>query len=367
MFLDLIGFSAMFIKWLVLIIIVDTEEETQDEAPEEAEIEILSASDLERYCYCPLSWWLGRHGIDAKGEAVKKGKRSHSRIGKEIGKIQRKETELKKFERIVLWFAVMASVLALVGVTFLTTIQSEVLRNSLDVIAVVWLLAATFFLFIGENLAHLGWRIKLEAFFVVSGMIVTIIAILSIPLVLITDQSMAYILEVLALVWLIGATVFFYFALKRHKVVEEKKEEQGIEEGEIDYVDGTKIKPQVLFSDHHNLSGRPDYILKINNRHIPVEVKTGRVPRGPLFSHIIQLSCYMLIVENNFGTPPYGILRYGEREHKIDYTEDLRATLLEKIGEMRDLIETGEAHRNHKRPGKCRSCSRREKCPERLV
>jgi CRISPR-associated exonuclease Cas4 len=149
-------------------------------------------------------------------------------------------------------------------------------------------------------------------------------------------------------------------------VVEAKKEEEGIDEGEVDYVDEDRIKPKVLFSDHHNLSGRPDYILKINNRSIPVEIKTGRVPRGPLFSHIIQLACYMLIIENNFGTPPYGILRYGEREHMIEYTEELRKTLLEKIAEMRSIIETGEAHRNHKRAGKCRSCSRRSKCPERI-
>jgi len=330
------------------------------------EKEIISASDIERYCYCPLSWWLGRHGVDAKGVAVKKGKKAHDKIGKELGGIQKKETELKKFERIVLWFAVMASLLALIGVTFLTSISSETIRIVMDVVAITWLLASTFYLFIGENLSQLGLRIKIEAFFVVSGMVLTVVAILSVPLVLVTDQNLAMVLEVLALVWLIGATVVFYFALKRHQVVEASKEEQGIDEGEVDYVDGDKIRPKVLFSDIHNLSGRPDYILKINNRHVPVEVKTGRIPRGPLFSHILQLACYMLIIENNFGTPPYGILRYGEREHKIEYTEDLRETLMKKISEMREIIKDGEAHRNHKREGKCRSCSRREKCPERI-
>jgi len=338
----------------------DTGEETTDEK------EIISASDLERYCYCPLSWWLGRQGIDAKGEAVKKGKKAHDKIGKEIGGIKKKETELKKFERIMLWFAVMASLLALIGVSFLTSISSDTIRIILDVVAITWLLASTFYLFIGENLPRLGLKIKIEAFFVVSGMVLTVVAILSVPLVLVTDQNLAMILEVLALVWLIGATVVFYFALKGYQVVEAQKEEQGIDEGEVDYVDGDKIRPKVLFSDIHNLSGRPDYILKINNRQVPVEVKTGRVPRGPLFSHILQLACYMLIIENNFGTPPYGILRYGEREHKIEYTEELRETLMKKIAEMREIIKTGEAHRNHKREGKCRSCSRREKCPEKI-
>jgi CRISPR-associated exonuclease Cas4 len=41
--------------------------------------------------------------------------------------------------------------------------------------------------------------------------------------------------------------------------------------------------------------------------------------------------------------------------------------LLEKLEEMRKLMRSGEVHRNHNRPGKCASCSRRESCPEKLV
>jgi len=96
-----------------------------------------------------------------------------------------------------------------------------------------------------------------------------------------------------------------------------------------------------------------------------VEVKTGRVPRGPLFSHVIQLAAYCLLLEKE-GKVSYGILKYGEMEHIIAFDDHLRSTLLSKMAEMREVMASGEAHRNHDRPGKCRSCSRRERCPERL-
>ena len=358
----------MFIQRDGLLNTVDAEEKGP-ETVQNPKQEIISASDIERYCYCPLSWWLGRHGVDAVGEAVQTGQKTHDKIGEELTTIKTKEVEAKTFERMVLWFAVTASVLALIGVALTTSVESQLFKTVVDVIAIVWLLAALFYLYLGENVSHLGWKVKIEAVVVVSGMIVTIIAVLSIPLVVLTDKRMALVFEILALVWLIGATVVLYFALKKFKIAGSKKEHQGIKEGEVGYVDDAteKKRAEVLMSDHHNVSGRPDYILKINNKQIPVEIKTGRVPKGPLFSHIIQLACYMLIIENNYGTPPYGILRYGDREHKIDYTEDLRRTLLEKIAEMRNILRTNEAHRNHRRPGKCRSCSRRDKCPERLV
>jgi CRISPR-associated exonuclease Cas4 len=74
------------------------------------------------------------------------------------------------------------------------------------------------------------------------------------------------------------------------------------------------------------------------------------------------------LIEQNYKIrPPYGIISYSkEQKHKITYDENLENLLIEKIGEMRDCIKSDEAHRNHKRPGKCRSCSRREKCPEKL-
>src|SRR2546428_13842056 len=101
--------------------------------------------------------------------------------------------------------------------------------------------------------------------------------------------------------------------------------------------------------------------------HIPVELKTGRVPRGPLFSHILQVAAYCVLLEEESGkAPPYGIIRYGETSFAIEYNDDQKKLVLQKPAEMRTAITTGEAHRNHNRPGQCHHCSRRSGSPERL-
>jgi CRISPR-associated exonuclease Cas4 len=116
------------------------------------------------------------------------------------------------------------------------------------------------------------------------------------------------------------------------------------------------------------LSGRPDAVVMDGDHHIPVELKTGRVPRGPLFSHILQVMAYCVLLEEEDGRPPpYGIIRYGDTAFEIEYNEDQKKLLLQKLGEMRAAIVKGEAHRNHSRPGKCVHCSRRSGCPERLA
>ena len=37
----------------------------------------VSASDLERYTYCPLSWHLAATGVAGESEAIEKGKKQH--------------------------------------------------------------------------------------------------------------------------------------------------------------------------------------------------------------------------------------------------------------------------------------------------
>ena len=43
---------------------------------------LISASDIERYAYCPLSWWLKKGGIKGHTEGTVRGERIHSRMGR---------------------------------------------------------------------------------------------------------------------------------------------------------------------------------------------------------------------------------------------------------------------------------------------
>jgi CRISPR-associated exonuclease Cas4 len=178
----------------------------------------------------------------------------------------------------------------------------------------------------------------------------------------------AHIFVIVALIWLIGASFFMYLVLRYSRLTRLLKRRHGIGEGSIEYVDTHDDVSQVLFSERYGLRGRPDYVIRRGNYMIPVEVKTGRVPRGPLFSHILQLAAYCLLIEEKHNlAPPYGIIRYSNVQHEIDYTEDLKNILTSKLKDMKNIIKTGVAHRNHKRPNKCKGCSRREGCPEKLV
>ena len=116
------------------------------------------------------------------------------------------------------------------------------------------------------------------------------------------------------------------------------------------------------------LRGRPDLLIRQGNAIIPVEVKTGRTPREPYRGHVLQLLAYCLLVEERHGVrPPYGLIRYPEREFRIDYDEwrerELRA-LVEQIAGEKRLAR--ERHRDHRLPPRCTGCGFRARCDERL-
>jgi len=77
-----------------------------------------------------------------------------------------------------------------------------------------------------------------------------------------------------------------------------------------------------LYATSLPLVGRPDYILKHRDFLIPIEVKTGRTPTTPYFNHIMQLIAYCVLITESYQVrPPYGIIKYPEREFQINFTE----------------------------------------------
>jgi CRISPR-associated exonuclease Cas4 len=137
--------------------------------------------------------------------------------------------------------------------------------------------------------------------------------------------------------------------------------------------DGKK-QERPLVSQALELVGRPDYLIEVEGGVVPVEVKSTSCPAGgrPYDSHLAQLAAYCLLVEEVLGaTVPYGLVKYRDREVRIDYTPDLREQALALIEEMKAGIHASasgeEVHRSHDDPRRCAGCSLRDVCTESLA
>lgn len=326
----------------------------------------IAAGEIEKYAYCPLNWWLYREGVTAQGQGQAEGQREHRDLAEDLTALIQKEEMARQWGTLVLYFALAASVVAVFGVTLVERLDLR-FATILSALSLIWLLAAAYFMYRADRVSSKEDRFILERLLVAFAMVATVIALLSLSLSFLQDQDLAAVVEVVALTWLVGASLFLHKSLRTVEEARTVRRAENLGGAPIAYVDADGGS-ELLVSEAHGLSGRPDFILQEEDGLIPVEVKTGRKPRGPLFSHILQVTAYCFLVEEAHGVrPPYGLLRYGDQVHEIEYTDDLRALLLAKLDEMRDVAARREAHRNHRRPGKCAHCSRRHACPERLA
>jgi len=272
--------------------------------------QVISASEMERYGYCPLSWYLDLRGIDAEGDEVLTGVEKHKVIGDSLKNLLVEEKKSRETS---------------------TTLMTIV------------------------------------------GLIMTVVTIALIILWLSTDvlrQNIGVILLIIGIGWMLIASFFLYKLLLSTEKIDQLRDDYKLGEKIIETPNGLTEETPVLKSRKYNLAGRPDYMIKEDDLRIPVEVKTGRRPKAPFFSHVLQIGAYCLLSEETFQTSPsHGQIRYGfeSKPHNVEWEPKLKTLVLEKIEEMNDILEgRTKAHRNHKRVGKCNNCSRRKGCPERL-
>ena len=265
---------------------------------------------MERYGYCPLSWYLDLEGIDAEGEEVHSGVEKHKEMGDSLKNLLVEEEKSRETS---------------------TTLMTVV------------------------------------------AMIMTLVTLALVILLISNDQlrqNLGFILLIIGIGWMLVASFFLYRLLVSTEKVDKLRDDYKLGETDIETPDGLTKETPLLKSINHNLAGRPDYLIKENEIRIPVEVKTGRRPRAPFFSHVLQIGAYCLLSEETFQRKPtHGQIRYGfdNEPHDVKWDSDLRALVIEKLEDMNDILEgKAEAHRNHKRVGKCNNCSRRKGCPERL-
>ena len=365
----------------------------------------VSASEIERYVYCPMSWRLENEGISAKGKEVEQGIEKHEQMHQII--VEKIEAQNEFTRNIVIWswwFAVVLTLAADTAAFYFVQdglIDSELasmIGKFLVLLALVWLILAIVLLILPWR-KWLGWNEKLlsvstntseiendlqplntplklgekgwftfgrpEALILFSAIALSLHGI---ALTFAQNRSLAtFALLVLALIWTLLATTRLQAALTANQRIKEKDIEAGLEElGDIRYSDGGDSF--LLEDENTGLRGRPDQITRIGEDLIPVELKTGKIPKKPHKSHQFQILAYLHLIESMTGDPPpFGFLRYGtESVYSIEWNQKEREKLFDVIKEIQQVSVKGGAKRDHNRPGKCESCSRREDCPDRL-
>ena len=79
----------------------------------------ISASDIERHSYCPMSWSLAREGNSGQGEAIKLGKKKHAEIHEQIIEFQEKQSEFKRHLVIWTWWFTVIIALSIDSIAFI--------------------------------------------------------------------------------------------------------------------------------------------------------------------------------------------------------------------------------------------------------
>ncbi|NOZ51089.1 MAG: CRISPR-associated protein Cas4 [Chloroflexi bacterium] len=143
-------------------------------------------------------------------------------------------------------------------------------------------------------------------------------------------------------------------------------QQTGLPQGEVIYVDAGDWhrSNRSLFSVRYQLAGKPDYLVEMEGKVIPVEVKHSQIKSAdPYTSHKLQLAAYCLLVEDVLGSrPPYGVLKYAATTFKIPYTDDLRQELLHHLSEIHLAHKRSELSPQHTDAARCRHCGFRHAC-----
>ena len=362
----------------------------------------VSASDLERHTYCPVSWQLSKAGVSGEGEALEKGMREHDRIHKKMEDYKRSESRASQELVIWTWWITVVCALSADSAAFFFvsegTISEQFIQDVgryLVVLAVVWLVLAI-------ALISLPWRRWMGRPFgfaqppVIneSGLpdedIVTSFSIeeersLEVRLLLASiavalhglaiywgqnRSVLAFALIVITLAWLLFCAWQLHRVLIRGREALDAKKDAGLSNNEtLAYSDDSGQSATLLVDDETGIRGRPDQIVKIDNNFIAVEQKTGKVPTKPHDSHRMQLLAYIHLVNRTTQTEAeYGILRYGgDSLFTVAWDGAAEVDLFESVQEIQRLMVEGGAKRNHERKGKCQNCSRRAMCPQSLV
>ena len=171
---------------------------------------------------------------------------------------------------------------------------------------------------------------------------------------------------VIGIVFFTLTGLFFLISLFMRRRVHHQQQQYHLHDATLTYSDLHK-PAKALFSKRYRLTGKPDYIIKRKGSYIPVEVKSG-AHHHPLPYHLLQLVAYCQLVEDtHHAFVPYGILVYPNQSFTIPFNPQRRFELETTIKEMRKKLTQKTLIRNHHNEQKCKYCSFRQVCTQKLV
>ena len=363
----------------------------------------VSASDIERHAYCPLSWKLAKKGNSGQGEAVELGKSKHAEIHNIVSEFKLKQSQFRRQMIIWTWWFTVIIAIVIDSVAIMMIDDVMLYPQDMAKYLAMWSLSV---LVAGITAIYIPWRKwlgfsetiraeknkiiqetkifepewedegfqggwfeagKVEISLLFSAML---LGIHSIALSGAENRQQAgFILIVLAMIWTLAASWQLQKALISENESELARKDVGLQPGsEVAYSDDEE-SAGLLIDTQTGIRGRPDQIVVIDGEFIPIEQKTGRVPKRPHTSHRRQLLAYIHLVEINTNrNTPYGILRYGNDDiHQILWDDESKNELFDQVQEIQRLMVEGGAKRNHERIGKCQNCSRKYACSDSLV
>jgi CRISPR-associated exonuclease Cas4 len=363
----------------------------------------LSASDLERHEYCPMSWALSKEGNSGQGAAIEAGIRKHAEIHQQMEAFREMKTNVRRATIVWTWWFSVVVAFIIDGVAF--NYIDDVLHTPHD-LARYLALWALVLLITGLIATYLPWRRwigwnetvaqtrsriirehkEIEPVFEKSNFLggwfeagrtevtlffgAIVLVLHAIALVGADNRGQAtFILFLTAMGWTLAASWQLQKMLLSDNALQSVRGEVDLEtEADVAYSDDD-ASTNLLIDPATGLRGRPDQIVIVDGEFIPVEQKTGKVPKRPHSSHRMQVLAYLHLVEvSTKKSSPYGVIRYGkENLHQIDWTPEAKKELFDAMAEVQRLMVEGGAKRNHERPGKCQNCSRRYACSESLV
>ena len=119
-------------------------------------------------------------------------------------------------------------------------------------------------------------------------------------------------------------------------------------------------------SDFLKLKGIIDRIEVFEDRAVPIELKTGKMPHEGVWpGHRVQLECYMLLINEVLGkNVQEGYVEYldGKERRKVVMNPFVRGEIVGLVSDVFAMLESDKVPEKCKNENKCKSCALREEC-----